>query len=58
MATIVDWDQLPNGLLGITIEGAERFHIEEVWREDSGLNMARVDIEPLRAVEIPEEAGP
>ena len=54
MATIVDWDQLPNGLLGITIEGAERFHIEEVWREDSGLNMARVDIEPSPdAVEIP-----
>ena len=56
MATIVDWDQLPNGLLGITIEGAERFHIEEVWREDSGLNMARVDIESSPdAVEIPEE---
>ena len=56
MATIVDWDQLPNGLLGITIEGAERFHIEEVWREDSGLNMARVDIEPSPdVVEIPEE---
>ena len=56
MATIVDWDQLPNGLLGITIEGAERFHIEEVWREDSGLNMARVDIESSSdAVEIPEE---
>ena len=56
MATIVDWDQLPNGLLGITIEGTQRFHIEEVWREDSGLNMARVDIEPSPdAVEIPEE---
>jgi len=56
IATIVDWDQLPNGLLGITIEGTERFHIEEVWREDSGLNMARVDIAPPSdVVEIPEE---
>ena len=56
MATIVDWDQLTNGLLGITIEGAERFHIEEVWREDAGLNVARVDIEPSPdVVEIPEE---
>ena len=56
MATIVDWDQLPNGLLGITMEGTQRFHIEEVWREDTGLNMARVDLEPsLDAVEIPEE---
>src|SRR5210317_1685183 len=26
-ARIVDWDQLPNGLLGITIEGAERFEL-------------------------------
>ena len=56
MATIVDWDQLPNGLLGITIEGAERFHVEEVWREDSGLNMARVDVEPPPdVVEVPKE---
>lgn len=56
MATIVDWDQLSNGLLGITIEGAERFHIDAVWREDSGLNMARVDVEPRPdSVEIPEE---
>ena len=56
MATIVDWDQLSNGLLGITIEGAERFHIDEVWRDDSGLNMARVDVEPRPdSVEIPEE---
>jgi Lon protease-like protein len=56
MATIVDWDQLSNGLLGITIEGAERFHIDEVWREDSGLNMARVDVEPRPdSVEIPED---
>ena len=56
MATIVDWDQLSNGLLGITIEGAERFHIDEVWREDLGLNMARVDVEPRPdSVEIPEE---
>ena len=56
MAAIVDWDQLPNGLLGITIEGGERFHIEEVWREDSGLNMARVDIEPHPDPgEVPEE---
>ena len=55
MATIVDWDQLPNGLLGITIEGPA-FPYRRGWREDSGLNMARVDIEPSPdAVEIPEE---
>ena len=26
-ARIVDWDQLPNGLLGVTIEGARRFEL-------------------------------
>ena len=29
LAHIVDWDQLPNGLLGITIEGSQRFHIDQ-----------------------------
>ena len=28
-AAIVDWDQLPNGLLGITIEGDQRFELLE-----------------------------
>ena len=55
MASIVDWDQLPNGLLGITIEGGSRFHIKETWREDSGLNMASVEIDPaLPEVALPE----
>ena len=31
-AHIVDWDQLPNGLLGILIEGAQRFDVQSVWR--------------------------
>ena len=26
-ARIVDWDQLPNGLLGVTIEGGRRFDL-------------------------------
>ena len=45
-ARITDFDQLPNGLLGITIRGEQRFHVEEVWREDSGLVRARVNMEP------------
>ena len=32
-ARIVDWDQLPNGLLGITIEGQEPFDLQSVWRD-------------------------
>ena len=55
LANIVDWDQLPNGLLGITIEGGSRFQIQETWREDSGLNMASVEIDPARPeVALPE----
>ena len=41
-ARIVDWDQLPNGLLGITIEGHEPFDVQSVWREPSGLVKAEV----------------
>jgi hypothetical protein len=55
MASIVDWDQLPNGLLGITIEGGSRFHIKETWREESGLNMASVEMDPaFPSVALPE----
>ena len=46
-ARITDFDQLPNGLLGITIRGEQCFHVEEVWREDSGLVRAPVNMEPV-----------
>lgn len=58
LAHIVDWDQLPNGLLGITIEGSQRFHIDEAWVEESGLNVARVELEPVLASEpLPVEGA-
>jgi Lon protease-like protein len=45
---IIDFDQLPNGLLGITIQGHERFHVGEVWRENDGLICAQVEMgQPL-----------
>lgn len=43
-ARIIDFDQLPNGLLGITIQGHERFHVGEVWRENDGLICAQVEM--------------
>ena len=46
-ARIVDWDQLPNGLLGITIEGAERFELGRSHRADSGLMMGEVEMHPV-----------
>jgi hypothetical protein len=39
-ANIVDWDQLDNGLLSITAEGQNKFHIDNCWQEESGLLMA------------------
>jgi Lon protease-like protein len=44
-ARIVDWDQLPNGLLGITVQGEARFDVGDTWRADSGLLMAEVQME-------------
>ena len=41
-ARIIDWDQLSNGLLGITIRGGEIFELDETYRADSGLVMGTV----------------
>jgi Lon protease-like protein len=46
VASIVDWDQLDNGLLGITVEGGRRFRPFNLWREDSGLIRAEVEVLP------------
>ena len=45
-ARIVDWDQLPNGLLGITIEGGERFELSQSRRAESGLVIGQVERHP------------
>jgi Lon protease-like protein len=54
-ARIVDWDQLPNGLLGITIEGAQRFDLHETTTRANGLIVGQVDIQqpsvPARVAE-------
>lgn len=42
---IVDWDRQPDGLLGITVQGEEKFHIHELKAEDDGLVVA--EVEPL-----------
>ncbi len=41
-ARIVDWDQLDNGLLGITVEGLVKFKIDDCWPSDSGVLQAKV----------------
>ena len=71
LAAIVDWDQLDNGLLGITVQGGQRFRPLKCWREDSGLVRAEVELlaetprepmieawEPMRTVLRGLEAHP
>jgi len=41
-ANIIDWDQLPNGLLGITVEGSSKFNIDECWLAETGVLTANV----------------
>ena len=48
-ARIVDWDQLPNGLLGITIEGAERFDLHATSTRANGLVVGEVELRSARA---------
>jgi Lon protease-like protein len=42
LANIVDFNQLPDGLLGITCIGADRFRVLRRWRAPDGLNLAEV----------------
>jgi len=46
---IIDWDQLPDGLLGITVRGRERIRVLRHWLRDDQLAMAEV-------VTLPNEA--
>lgn len=41
-ARIIDWDQLPNGLLGVTILGGEIFELDETKRADNELVIGTV----------------
>jgi Lon protease-like protein len=43
---IVDWDKLPNGLLGITVEGLRKFTVMDSWMSDNKLLMGAVRWEP------------
>ena len=50
-ARIVDWDSLPSGLLGITIEGGERFCLDEARSESNQLVVGDVEMKELCAAE-------
>jgi uncharacterized protein len=54
-ARIIDFEQLRDGLLGITASGERRFRIEAVQRQDDGLNVADVHWLPDEpALAVPE----
>ncbi|MCY4263319.1 MAG: LON peptidase substrate-binding domain-containing protein, partial [Gammaproteobacteria bacterium] len=41
---IIDWDQLENGLLGITVEGKAKFRIHNAWEADNGVLEAQAEL--------------
>lgn len=49
-ARIVDFDQLPNGLLGIVIEGGERFDLADTETRPNGLVVGQVTMRPSPVV--------
>lgn len=49
LARIVDWDQLSNGLLGITIQGEGRFDLFDTEVQANGLVMGEVAYRPQPA---------
>lgn len=55
-ANIVDWDTLQNGLLGIMIEGRQRFSIGNARQQDDGLWLCDASFwEDEPEVPLPEE---
>jgi uncharacterized protein len=57
-ARIVDFNMLPDGLLGIEVEGGMRFHVDSVRTRDNGLSIGTVRrVEPEYFESVPPEYG-
>lgn len=57
-ACIVDWDALPNGLLGVVVEGQRRFTVQGSRQRDDGLWLADVKFWPLEPyIALPDDHG-
>ena len=55
MAKIVDFDQLPDGLLGLSCVGQQRFRIHAHRRQADGLNVGEVEwLQPEPLLTVPE----
>ncbi|MDO6441219.1 MULTISPECIES: LON peptidase substrate-binding domain-containing protein [unclassified Marinobacter] len=46
---IIDFQQLENGLLGITVEGEAKVAITQSWRQDDGLNLGEMEFLPVES---------
>jgi Lon protease-like protein len=58
-ARVVDFDTLPDGLLGISCLGERRFRVLRHWQQADGLNLAEVDYLPEEApCALPLEFAP
>lgn len=44
LATIIDFERLPDGLLGITVEGQQRFRIQHIETEKDELRFGSVEL--------------
>lgn len=59
VARIIDFDQLPNGLLGVTIQGGERFRLSDTRVAKNGLVLGDVSLEAMpEAATLDEEWSP
>jgi Lon protease-like protein len=55
-ARIVDFDPLPDGLLGITCLGERKFSVSKHWQQEDGLHLADVVfVDPEEALDLPLE---
>ena len=45
-ARIVDFNALPDGLLGITCIGERKFSVSKHWQQDDGLHVAEIELAP------------
>ena len=56
LATICDWYQGTDGLLGITALGTERYQLHSISRQSDGLNIGEIEILPAEAeTSLPSE---
>jgi hypothetical protein len=56
LAKITDFERLPDGLLGVTARGGQRFRIDLVRQQSDGLNLADVEWLPAESSEqIPDD---